>query len=50
MVIDLGVIWKGIISGVWMPNMKPLSHGWKVIVKLKIDNRQSEQNQYAPDL
>ena len=24
-VIDLGVIWKGIISWVSMPNMKPLS-------------------------
>ena len=24
-VIDLGVIWKGIISGVFMPNMKFLS-------------------------
>ena len=24
-VIDLGVIWKGIISGVCMPNMKSLS-------------------------
>ena len=34
-VIDLGVIWKGVISGVCMPNMKSLS----VIAKVKVDNR-----------
>ena len=33
-VIDLGVIWKGIISGVCMPNMKSLSYGSKVVVKV----------------
>ena len=42
-VTDLGIIWKGIISEVCMPNMKPLSYSSKVITKVKVDNRQTDR-------
>ena len=43
-VIDLGVIWKGVISGLCMPNLNLyLLYGSKVIVKVKVDNRQTEK-------
>ena len=40
---DLGVIWKGVISGVCMPNMKSISYRSKVIAKVKVDNRQTNR-------
>ena len=33
MVVDLGVIWKGFISRVCMPNMESISSGSRVIAK-----------------
>ena len=52
-VIDLGVIWKGVISRVCMPNMKSLSlmvQKLKRRLKLTTDrqtNKQTGQKQYA---
>ena len=56
-VIDLGVIWKGVISGVCMPNIKSLSLTVQMLeprLKLTTDrqtNRQTRQKQYeySPD-
>ena len=58
-VIDLGVIWKGIISEERMPNMKALSlvvQKLEQMLKLTTDkqinrqtNKQTGQKQYAPD-
>ena len=43
-VINLDVIWKGIISGVSMPNMKSfIFYNSKDIVKVKVDNRQTNR-------
>ena len=42
-VIDLGVIWKSVISGVYMPNMKSISYSSKVSAKVKVDNRQTNR-------
>ena len=43
-VIDLDVIWKGIISGVCMPNLKSLSLAFqKLEQKVKVDNRQTDK-------
>ena len=57
-VIDLGFIWKGIICGVCMPNMKSLSLTvQKLLRRLKLTtdrqtdkqtDRQTGQKQYAP--
>ena len=51
-VVDLGVIQKGILSGACMPNTKPGMHTPSLTIKakVKVDNRQTEQKQYAPDL
>ena len=43
-VIHLGVIWKGIISWVGMPNMKSLS----LIANVKVDNRQDGTKTICP--
>ena len=54
-VICLGVIWKGIISWVYMPNYNEasISCSSKVIANVKVDNLQTNrltgQKQYAPD-
>ena len=45
---DLGAIWKVIISLVGMPYMKSIFYGSTVIAKVKVDNRQTGQKQYAP--
>ena len=42
-VTDLCFNLKGIIYGVHMPNMKSISYGSKVIVKVKVDDRQTDR-------
>ena len=43
-VIDLGVIWKGVISGVCMPKYEvSISYGATIIAKVKVDNKQTDK-------
>ena len=44
-------MWKGVISGVCMPNMIEVSfsYGSKVIAKIKIDNRQTDRQTNRQD-
>ena len=42
-VVDLSVIWKGIISGVCMPDMKSISLTVQKLSKVKVNNRQTDR-------
>ena len=48
--VNVKVIRKGLISGVCMPNKVSITYGSKIVVNVKVDNRQTDRQdkKYAP--
>ena len=41
--VNVKVIQKGLISGVCMPNKVSITYGSKIVVNVKVDNRQTDR-------